>query len=59
MLDIAQNCGMAALRAADSGMTARKFHPAIKKLTRFSLASNLERATTCLGRNAQKDQRGE
>jgi hypothetical protein len=59
MLDIAQNCGMAAMRAADSGMTARKILPAIKKLTRFSLPSNLEKAITCLGRDAQKDQRGE
>jgi hypothetical protein len=56
MLDIAQNCGMATLRAADIGMTARKILPAIKKLTRSSLASNLEKAAMCLGRNAQKDQ---
>lgn len=38
---------------------ARKIHPAIKKLTRFSLSSNLEKALKYLGRNAQKDQRGE
>jgi hypothetical protein len=57
MLDIAQNCGNAALRAAEFGMTARKIHPVIKKLTRFSLPSNLERRAR--GEALKKDQRGE